>query len=99
MREPRVSVLIGCWNNAQTLPRAIDTILSQTVAELELIVVDDGSTDRTPDLVGAIPDSRLRYLRLPHMGISSSLNRGIAEATAPVIAVQDADDWSLPGRL
>jgi glycosyltransferase involved in cell wall biosynthesis len=99
MREPRVSVLIGCWNNAQTLPRAIDTILSQTVAELELIVVDDGSTDRTPDLVGAIPDSRLRYLRLPHLGISSSLNRGIAEATAPVIAVQDADDWSLPGRL
>ena len=96
---PRVSVLIGCWNNAETLPRAIESILAQTVADLELIVVDDGSTDRTPELVAAISDARVRYLQLDHLGISSSLNRGIAEARAPVVAVQDADDWSLPERL
>jgi glycosyltransferase involved in cell wall biosynthesis len=96
---PRVSVLIGCWNNEGTLPRAIESILSQTLADLELIVVDDGSTDRTRDVVSGISDPRLRYLRLTHTGISSSLNRGIAEAPAPVIAVQDADDWSLPERL
>ena len=96
---PRVSVLIGCWNNAETLPRAIDSILSQTLEDLELIVVDDGSTDRTETVIEAIQDPRLRYLRLNHMGISSSLNRGIAQAEAPVIAVQDADDWSLPERL
>jgi glycosyltransferase involved in cell wall biosynthesis len=96
---PRVSVLIGCWNNAATLPRAIESILSQTVADLELIVVDDGSTDATPDLVAAVSDPRVRYLQLDHLGISSSLNRGMAEAGAPLVAVQDADDWSLPGRL
>jgi glycosyltransferase involved in cell wall biosynthesis len=96
---PRVSVLIGCWNNAETLPRAIDSILTQTLSELELLVVDDGSTDSTPEVVESISDPRLRYLPLQHLGISASLNRGLAEATAPVVAVQDADDWSLPERL
>ncbi len=96
---PRVSVLIGCWNNADTLGRAIDSILAQTLTELELIVVDDGSTDGTPALVEAIADSRVRYLPLEHMGISSSLNRGLRAARAPIVAVQDADDWSLHERL
>jgi glycosyltransferase involved in cell wall biosynthesis len=96
---PRVSVLIGCWNNAETLPQAIESILSQTVKDLELIVVDDGSTDSTPELVEKITDPRLRYLPLEHVGISRSLNRGIGEAAAPIVAVQDADDWSLPERL
>src|SRR5919106_704947 len=96
---PRVSVLIGCWNNAETLPRAIESILSQSLGDLELIVVDDGSTDPTPEVVGAISDPRLRYLPLDHAGISESLNRGLAEARAPIVAVQDADDWSLPERL
>jgi glycosyltransferase involved in cell wall biosynthesis len=99
LNAPRVSVLIGCWNNAETLPRAIDSILGQTVEDLELIVVDDGSTDRTPELVRSITDERVRYLPLEHQGISGSLNQGIEAASAPVVAVQDADDWSLPPRL
>jgi glycosyltransferase involved in cell wall biosynthesis len=96
---PRVTVLIGCWNAAPTLRRAIDSILSQTVTELELIVVDDGSTDETPQVVAEVKDPRVRHLQLEHMGISRSLNRGVAEARAPVVATQDADDWSLPHRL
>jgi glycosyltransferase involved in cell wall biosynthesis len=96
---PRVSVLIGCWNNAETLPRAIESVLSQSLEDLELIVVDDGSTDETPTLVREVPDPRIRYLRLEHMGISGSLNEGLRQAQAPVVAVQDADDWSLPRRL
>jgi glycosyltransferase involved in cell wall biosynthesis len=96
---PRVSVLIGCWNNADTLSQAMDSILSQSVQELELIVVDDGSTDGTHDLVRSVPDPRVRYLPLEHVGISLSLNRGLEMAAAPVVAVQDADDWSLPTRL
>jgi glycosyltransferase involved in cell wall biosynthesis len=96
---PRVSVLIGCWNNAETLPRAIESILAQSVSDLELIVVDDGSTDGTAELVRGLSEERLRYLPLEHMGISASLNRGLAEARAPVVAVQDADDWSLQARL
>jgi glycosyltransferase involved in cell wall biosynthesis len=100
-RPPRLSVLIGCWNNAATLPEAIGSILAQSVAELELIVVDDGSTDGTAELVqmAAQSDPRVRHLPLPHMGISRSLNRGLQAATAEFLAFQDADDWSLPGRL
>jgi glycosyltransferase involved in cell wall biosynthesis len=97
--EPRVTVLIPVWNNAATLRRAIDSILAQTMADLELIVLDDGSTDETPSVVRSIQDPRLRYLALPHRGISASLNRGLDEARAPLVAVQDADDWSLPTRL
>jgi glycosyltransferase involved in cell wall biosynthesis len=96
---PRVSVLVGTWNKAATLRRAIDSILAQTVRELELIVVDDGSTDETTDVVLAVPDRRVRYVRLPHVGISRSLNAGLREASAEVVAFQDADDWSLPQRL
>ena len=96
---PRVSVLIGAYNNAGTLPRAIQSILAQTVADLELIVVDDGSTDETADVVGAVSDDRVRYLPLEHMGISRSLNEGLRAARAPVVAIQDADDHSAPARL
>jgi glycosyltransferase involved in cell wall biosynthesis len=96
---PRVSVLIGCWNNAGTLERAARSILGQTLRNLELIVVDDGSTDGTPDVVAGLGDDRVRHLRLPHRGISPSLNDGLREARAPVVAIQDADDWSEPTRL
>jgi len=99
MADPQVSVLIGCWNNAPTLPRAIDSILAQTLADLELIVVDDGSIDDTAAVVGRYRDPRVRRLGLEHMGIARSLNRGMEEAGAPVIAFQDADDWSYPERL
>jgi glycosyltransferase involved in cell wall biosynthesis len=96
---PRITVLIGAYDNAATLGRAIDSILAQTLTELELIVVDDGSTDDTPRVVAAVEDPRVRSLPLAHMGISRSLNEGLAAARAPLVAVQDADDWSLPERL
>jgi glycosyltransferase involved in cell wall biosynthesis len=96
---PRVSVLIGAWNNASTIEGAIASILGQSLADLELVVVDDGSTDTTAEVVDGIDDRRLRRLALPHMGISRSLNRGLAAARAPIVAVQDADDWSEPERL
>jgi glycosyltransferase involved in cell wall biosynthesis len=96
---PRVTVLIGSYDNAATLPRAIDSILEQTVSDLELIVVDDGSTDATPDVVAGYDDPRVRRLGLAHMGIARSLNEGVRAAGAPVVAVNDADDWSEPERL
>src|SRR5919204_161109 len=97
--SPRASVLIGCWNNADVLPVAIDSILAQTVRDFELIVVDDGSTDATADVVRAVADERVRYLGLAHQGIARSLNAGLQAARAPIVAIQDADDWSLPQRL
>lgn len=99
--HPVLSVLIGCWNNAPTLVRAIDSILAQTHNDLELIVVDDGSTDNTASLVeeAAAKDDRIRHLRLQHVGIALSLNTGLHASRGEFVAFQDADDWSLPNRL
>ena len=78
--------------------RAIDSVLAQTMPDFELIVVDDGSEDRTGEVVERW---RIRgpLLRRPHGGLPPTLNAGLAEARAPVVAVQDADDWSAPERL
>jgi glycosyltransferase involved in cell wall biosynthesis len=99
MESPRISVLIGAWNNAATLPRAMRSILDQTLGELELLVLDDGSEDDTQAVVEAIADERVRYLKLPHRGIAATLNQGLAEARADLVANLDADDWALPERL
>lgn len=97
---PRVSVLVGAYNNAATVGRAIEAVLAQSLRDLELIVVDDGSTDDTPAVVGSFSDSRLRYLPLErNVGIASSLNAGLEAARAPLVAVNDADDWSSPWRM
>jgi glycosyltransferase involved in cell wall biosynthesis len=98
----RVSVIIGAYNSAPTLRRAIDSILAQTVTDLELIVVDDGSRDdsRAVALAAAEEDPRVRVLSMGrNVGIARSLNAGIESARAPFVAVQDADDYSDPTRL
>jgi len=99
---PRVTVLVGAYDSASTLQRAIDSILAQTVADLELIVVDDGSRDATPRVIAAAVarDARVRALTMDrNVGIARSLNAGLQAARAPVVAVQDADDYSAPERL
>ena len=100
--NPRVTVLIGAYNSAPTLPAAIDAVLAQTVADLELIVIDDGSADDSAAIGAAAArrDERVRLLQMPaNLGISRSLNAGLQAAAAPVVAVQDADDLSAPERL
>lgn len=96
---PAISVLMPVWNGEKYLAEAVESILSQSFGDFELIVVDDGSTDSTPAILSRYPDERLRVFRLDHAGIVSALNFGIAQARAPWIARQDADDISLPGRL
>ncbi|MDQ6820812.1 MAG: glycosyltransferase [Actinomycetota bacterium] len=98
----RVTALIGAYNNATTLERAAGSILEQTVAELELLIIDDGSIDRTGEIAArvAAQDGRVRVLTMPsNVGISRSLNSGLEAASAPYVAVLDADDWSDPRRL
>jgi len=100
--SPRVSVLIGAFDSAATLEEAIGAILGQTVADLELIVVDDGSRDDSAAIADAAAarDPRVSVLRMgTNVGISRSLNAGLEAARAPVVAVQDADDVSAPTRL
>lgn len=95
-----VTVILPTYNRASTLPRAIDSVLAQTVTDLTLVVVDDGSTDATPGVVRAIPDPRVRYVRLPeNRGPAAARNAGIAEATTEWVAFQDSDDEWLPTKL
>ncbi|HXV06104.1 MAG TPA: glycosyltransferase [Solirubrobacterales bacterium] len=99
---PAVTVLIGAYDNERTLPRAITSILEQTESNLELIVIDDGSGDRSAEVARAAIglDPRGRVMRLErNVGIAHSLNEGLRAGTAPVVAIQDADDYSAPERL
>jgi glycosyltransferase involved in cell wall biosynthesis len=99
---PRVAVLIGAFDSERTLARAIASILVQSVSDLELIVIDDGSRDRSLEVARAATadDPRARVVSLPqNLGIPRSLNLGLAEVSAPAVAFQDADDFSEPFRL
>jgi glycosyltransferase involved in cell wall biosynthesis len=99
---PRITVLIGAYNNVATLERAAHSMLEQTVSDLELLIVDDGSTDGTGQVAARIAaaDRRVRVLTMrSNAGIARSLNAGLVAGAAPTVAVLDADDWSDPRRL
>jgi glycosyltransferase involved in cell wall biosynthesis len=94
-----ISVVMPTYNSAAGLARSIKSILDQTFTAFELLVIDDGSTDGTEAIVASFHDSRIRYLRLPHQGISASLNAGLSEAKFSIIARMDAGDLAAPDRL
>ena len=96
---PRVSVIMAVFNAERYLRSALDSILGQTFGDLELLVVDDGSTDATPQILGAARDSRMRVLRQENAGPAAARNRAAAAARGEYLAVMDADDVSLPRRL
>jgi glycosyltransferase involved in cell wall biosynthesis len=96
---PRVSVILPTWNRARFLAEAIDSVLAQTFGDLELLVVDDGSTDDTARLLAAVEDPRLRVIRQEHRGGSAALNAGLREARGEFIARIDSDDSWLPDML
>lgn len=99
MSSPTVSVLLPVKNGGELLGLAVESILSQEGTDLELIVIDDGSTDHTPAFLAGIRDSRLKIIRRGGEGIVVALNTGFAQAQGRYIARMDGDDISLPGRL
>ena len=99
MSGPRVSVLLPVRDGARFLHEALESVLAQTLADFELLVVDDGSTDATPEILASVRDERLRALRQDRLGLVPALNRAVAEARAPFLARMDADDVSFPERL
>ena len=100
-KPPRVSVVLPVHNGEDQLAAAIESILGQTLDDLELIVVDDGSTDRTPALLRQLAerDPRVRVCHQDHGGIVAALNRGAGLARATYLARMDADDIAAPDRL
>ncbi|MDB6452838.1 glycosyltransferase family 2 protein [Falsirhodobacter sp. 20TX0035] len=100
MTPPRVSVILPAFNRATTVAEAVRSVLDQDFSEIEVIVVDDASTDGTWDTVAAINDPRLSLIaNTAGKGASSARNHGVAHARAPWIAFQDSDDLWLPGKL
>jgi len=95
---PEVSVVIPAYNAAPYVGQAVESVLAQTFDDLEVIVVDDGSTDDTADVVGRVGKSA-RYVHQPNSGVSAARNKGIAESSGRYVAFLDADDTWLPEKL
>ena len=96
---PRLSVVMTVRNVEPYVREAIDSILGQTFADFEFIIVDDGSTDRTWDLVSSYGDARIRPRRQPPQGIVAAANAALAVARAGLVARMDGDDIALPARF
>jgi len=98
--QPLVSVILPTYNRSALLPRSMRSVLRQTERRLELIVVDDASTDETAEVVRAVDDPRVRYIRQEsNAGPGAARNRGIKEARASLVAFQDSDDEWMPDKL
>lgn len=101
MTTPRISVAMSVFNNAPYLAHAIESILAQTMTDFEFIIVNDGSTDGSGEIIDrfAAGDSRIKAIHQANAGLIVSLNRIIEAARAPLIARMDGDDIALPERF
>lgn len=100
--KPKVSVITPAYNRKDLIPRTVASVLDQSLADIEYIVVDDGSEDGTRELLASISDSRLRLLVHPgnaNKGQAASINLGLAEARGEYIVIVDSDDLLGPGAL
>lgn len=98
--QPLVSVVLPTYNRAHFIGQAITSVLNQTYENIELIVVDDGSTDDTDGVIRTFNDERLRYAKLPrNVGRSAARNKALEIARGEFIAFLDSDDYFLPGKL
>jgi len=95
-----VSVILPTYNRAHLVQESIYSVLGQTYTDLELLIVDDGSTDNTEEIVRAIPDPRIRYFKLPHSGRNAiSKNFAIRQSKGTLIAFNDSDDTWVNTKL
>jgi glycosyltransferase involved in cell wall biosynthesis len=99
MRNPLVSVILPTYNRKHLLKETIESVLSQTYKDLEVIVVDDGSTDNTEHFISNFNDERITYIKQDHRGVSSARNKGIENAKGEYIAFLDSDDKWLPSKI
>ena len=99
MSDPLVSVVIPVYNGAEHVQQSVESVLAQTVEELDVVVVDDGSTDATLDVLGMIEDPRVRVVRRDHEGIVAAANACLDEGRGRYLARHDADDVMAPERI
>lgn len=94
-----ISVLLPAYNAQETIRQAIISLQRQTLADFEIIAVDDGSSDETGAILENVSDPRLRVIRIPHSGLIPALNAGLSHCNGDLIARMDADDVCHPERL
>lgn len=94
----RVSIIVPTFNRAHMLRQSVSTLLDQTIAPFEVIVVDDGSSDSTPDVVSSLPEP-VRGIRQDNAGKAAAVNRGLSEARGDLIWLFDDDDWAEPDAI
>lgn len=97
--KPEVSVVIPTYNRADKISKSIESVLAQTFTDLEIIVVDDGSSDNTGEVLGRQFGGRIRYYAQPNQGASVARNKGIQESRGKWIAFLDSDDLWVPEKL
>ncbi|MCZ7535461.1 MAG: glycosyltransferase family 2 protein [Acidimicrobiia bacterium] len=97
--SPSISVVVPTYNRAESVVRAVRSVLVQTFADLEVVVVDDGSTDATQAALAALDDPRLRYLSQANAGPSVARNTGAAAARSDAVIFLDSDDVAMPGWI
>lgn len=96
---PKVSVVIPSYNHARFIGEAVESVLRQSEPGLEIIVVDDGSTDDTLSVLGRFTDSRVRVIVQEHQGAHAAINRGLKESTGQYLSILNSDDVYHPRRL
>lgn len=95
--QPLVSIIIPCYNQAEYLPQAIESALSQTYEQVEVIVVDDGSPDDVAEVARHYPD--VKYAHQQNAGLAAARNFGLRECQGDLVIFLDSDDWLLPGAI
>ena len=96
--EPKVSIIIPTYNQSQYLEEAVESVLNQTYKNIEIIIVDDGSTDNTPEVIKSF-DNKIIYIQQKNKGASGARNTGIKKANGQYIAFLDSDDLWLKNKL
>jgi len=99
LKDPLVSVVLPVYNCEQYLGDAIESLIVQSFSFFELIIIDDGSTDRSPNVIASFNDERIRVYHQANQGLAATLNRGISLSRGKYIARQDQDDPSHPDRI
>ncbi len=96
---PLISVIIPIFNNQKTINKTLNSVLKQTLSNLEIIVINDGSTDESLEKIATIKDPRVQVFSYPNAGVAVSRNRGIERARGEYISFLDADDLWTPDKL
>jgi glycosyltransferase involved in cell wall biosynthesis len=94
-----ISVVLAVYNNERFVGEAIESILNQTFADFELIIINDGSTDKTEKVIQSFDDKRIRYYKQENKGVAAAKNAGMMHAKGDYITIHDSDDVSLPIRF